>query len=101
MHDELIQDVAYREAMEETGVRIPRMKRPNLVGIDVHFIPAKGKEPYHLHHDLKFALRASHSKITTTEETRAVAWCPVTESDFERYSLPMSIRRAARRALAR
>ena len=88
---------ARREALEETGVELVPAELPQLVGIDVHGIPPKGREPYHLHHDLVFSFIARSEKLQGSEETRAVAWCPITE--FGDYDLPSSIRRSALRAL--
>jgi hypothetical protein len=65
--------------------------------MDVHGIPARKREPFHLHHDLIFAFGASSDEFTLTEEAPRVGWCAAEE--FERYQLPSSIVRAARRAL--
>src|ERR1700742_4275055 len=39
-------DTARRKAIEETAVRIPSKARVQLVGIDVHGIPARRDEPF-------------------------------------------------------
>jgi 8-oxo-dGTP pyrophosphatase MutT (NUDIX family) len=96
--DSMIWETARREAIEETGVDLFSGIRPVLVGIDVHGIPARGKEPYHLHHDLIFRFQARSERLQGSEETRAVEWCSFAE--FERYVLPVSIRRSALRSLA-
>lgn len=90
---------ALREVMEETGALIDPTVSPALVGMDVHGIPAKKGEPYHLHHDLKFGFVAMMDHVTVSEESRAVEWCPLDR--FDDYALPGSIRRAAARAKAR
>lgn len=95
--DESPAAAAAREVLEETEV-IVQPGRDFLAGIDVHGIPAKSAEPYHLHHDLKFAFRASSVEIAVTSETRGVTWCPFDAAD--RYAVPPSIRRAAGRARA-
>lgn len=89
---------AAREAQEETGVLLDG-HAGHLVGMDVHGIPPKKGEPYHLHHDLKFRLQATHHHVVVSEETRAVEWCAIDEQAFDRYDLPPSIRRAIRRSL--
>jgi len=89
-------DTARREAIEETGV-VLNGQLPLLVGIDVHGIPAKGREPYHLHHDLVFSFAAAEKKLGTSEEARDVVWAAI--GDFDRYDLPLSIRRSVLRAL--
>src|SRR5579864_5813363 len=52
-------DAARREVLEETAAALAGRSDPPLAGIDVHGIPAKGSEPYHLHHDLIFLFRAT------------------------------------------
>jgi 8-oxo-dGTP pyrophosphatase MutT (NUDIX family) len=94
--DESISSVAAREATEETGVEIDFDRAP-LVGIDVHGIPAKKKEPYHLHHDLIFAFTARSEAIQTTPEAREVAWRRFAELD--RYGVAQSIVRSVNRAV--
>ena len=94
--DAAIWDTARREAVEETGVSLAS-ETPWLVGIDVHGIPGKKHEPYHLHHDMIFWFRATADALVVTEETRAVVWC--SPSEFDRYGLPVSIRECVARAL--
>jgi 8-oxo-dGTP pyrophosphatase MutT (NUDIX family) len=96
--DESISGVALREAIEETGVEIAPSGEAPLVGIDVHGIPPKKKEPYHLHHDLIFAFTAKSDDIRTTPEAREVAWR--TPSELERYGVAQSIIRSVHRALS-
>ncbi len=60
--------------------------------MDVHAIPARKGEPFHLHHDLIFAFTASSEEFALTEEAPQVAWCGTDE--FARYQLPASIIRA-------
>ena len=86
---------AAREVLEETELAVlPGL--PFLAGIDVHGIPAKLAEPYHLHHDLKFAFLAATATVAVTSETRGVTWCSFDDAD--RYAVPLSILRAAHRA---
>lgn len=97
--DATASDTARREAEEEAGVRIDAAVPPVLVGIDVHWIPARKADPFHLHHDLIFGFRAAAEAIVVSDEVRDVAWCPVDE--FDRFQLPGPIRRAALRAFGR
>ncbi len=78
-------------------MRIPLAGSDRLAGMDVHAIPARKHEPFHLHHDLIFVFSAESGKFTLTEEAPQVAWCGAEE--FARYQLPSSIVRAAGRAL--
>jgi len=93
--DAEIWDGARREVIEETGVCLAEDGVPLLAGADVHGIPAKGHEPYHLHHDLLFAFRASADAFRLSDESVAIVWCGPAE--FERYSVPANLCRAYRR----
>jgi 8-oxo-dGTP pyrophosphatase MutT (NUDIX family) len=95
--DVTLGDTARREAIEETAVQIQDAGPARLVGMDVHGIPARKGEPFHLHHDLIFFFDANSAEFTLTDEAPQVAWCGIEE--FEHYQLPSSITRAARRAL--
>ncbi len=84
-----------REILEETGVPV---SGGILAGADVHGIPGKGHEPYHLHHDLLFCFRAETESFQVSSESRAVAWC--TPAEFDRYAIPSNVRRAWTRITA-
>jgi 8-oxo-dGTP pyrophosphatase MutT (NUDIX family) len=90
-------DAARREAIEETAVRIQSTGSGRLVGMDVHGIPARKGEPFHLHHDLIFVFNANSEDFAFTDEAPQVAWCGMEE--FARYQLPGSIIRAAKRCI--
>ena len=91
--DLTIEDAARREVVEETGAVLTA--HATIAGADVHGIPGKRGEPYHLHHDLLFAFRAADERIAVSEESHAVAWCSPVE--FERYAIPANVRRAYER----
>jgi len=103
--DVTLSDTARREAMEETAVQIAGAGPAGiagagsaiLAGMDVHAIPARKGEPFHLHHDLIFAFSAISEDFALTDEAPQVTWCGLDE--FARYQLPSSIVRAAGRAL--
>jgi 8-oxo-dGTP pyrophosphatase MutT (NUDIX family) len=90
--DPNIADAARREVVEETGVLLAADAASALAGIDVHGIPPKGDEPYHLHHDLLFSFRADSDACRPSHESHAVAWC--SPEEFDRYQLPGNVRRA-------
>jgi 8-oxo-dGTP pyrophosphatase MutT (NUDIX family) len=94
--DATLPGTARREAMEETAVRIAPAGTPLLAGMDVHGIPARKTEPFHLHHDLVFAFEAESDVLRPTEEAHQVAWCGLDQ--FARYQSPPNIVRAAVRA---
>ncbi|MDE3167094.1 MAG: NUDIX domain-containing protein [Acidobacteriota bacterium] len=93
--DASLEAAAAREILEETGVPV---SGGILAGADVHGIPAKGHEPYHLHHDLLFRFRATTEALQVSAESRAVAWC--TAAEFDHYALPSNVRRAWIRIIA-
>jgi 8-oxo-dGTP pyrophosphatase MutT (NUDIX family) len=94
--DASAEDAARREVVEETGAVL--LPATTFAGADVHGIPAKGSEPYHLHHDLLFGFRAAADELRVSEESHAVAWCGPAE--FERYDVPLNVLRAYRRTVA-
>lgn len=93
--DEVASDTAHREVLEETGAHLAE-RTPHLVGCDVHPIPARGREPLHLHHDLIFTFHARSMRSGCSPESRAVVWRPVRQTT----DLPGSIRRSISRSLA-
>jgi 8-oxo-dGTP pyrophosphatase MutT (NUDIX family) len=96
--DAEICDTARREVIEETGAQLgpdgvcKDGARPLLAGVDVHGIPFKRGEPYHLHHDLVFHFQAIAEEFQLSEESRAVVWC--SPSEFDLYGLPLNVRYA-------
>jgi 8-oxo-dGTP pyrophosphatase MutT (NUDIX family) len=96
--DLCLADAAAREAQEETRVRVDAGREATLVGIDVHGIPAKRDEPFHLHHDLIWLFRAADDAITRTDEALDAMWAA--ESDWNRLGIADSIRNAIGRATA-
>ncbi len=96
-----LEDTARRETLEETAVPTLSAGAPRLAGLDVHGIPARPRkrEPFHLHHDLIFAVRADSDAFLTTEEAPRVAWCGIKE--LAQYGVPPNILRAASRAEVR
>jgi 8-oxo-dGTP pyrophosphatase MutT (NUDIX family) len=87
--DPTIEAASAREVFEETGVPVIGGV---LGGADVHGIPPKRGEPYHLHHDLLFCFRASTGVLRVSHESHAVTWC--SPADFDRYRIPHNVRRA-------
>ena len=96
--DSSIAETARREVIEETGVVLTNEK-PVLVGVDVHPIPSRGREPLHLHHNMSFAFEARDLEMRASAEVRDVVWCRFEE--YDQYDLPGNIRRSVSRALKR
>jgi len=93
--DPSLADTARREVVEETYASLGPDAPLALAGIDVHGIPPKRHEPFHLHHDLVFLFRAESDRCGVSNESRAVAWCAPDE--FDRYDVPENVRRSWRR----
>ena len=72
------EEVALREALEETGLAglalHPTAPRP--LDVDVHDIPARGTEPAHEHLDLRYLMVAPAGATfsRSTDETRDMRW---------------------------
>jgi ADP-ribose pyrophosphatase YjhB (NUDIX family) len=88
---------ARREVKEETDASLFSSDRPQLVGVDVHEIPAAHGEPMHLHHDLVFRLVAQSDEIRVSQESRAVIWCPV--ENLAQYQAEDALRDTVGRAM--
>ena len=71
--------VALREAREESGLAELRFAwAPDghvPIDLDVHRIPARGSEPAHHHHDVRFVLVAAPGQtILESDESAALEW---------------------------
>jgi RimJ/RimL family protein N-acetyltransferase/8-oxo-dGTP pyrophosphatase MutT (NUDIX family) len=92
--------VALREAGEETGLT-GLVVEPAVFDLDRHAIPARGAEPAHWHHDVRFVVRATDNEaFVLNEESHALAWREVTDIAADA-SLDSSLRRLAARWLDR
>lgn len=92
--------VALREAGEETGVPDLRVQ-DTIFDLDRHRIPARGDEPEHWHYDVRYVLRAGADEhFVVNEESHDLAWRPV-QDVVDDASLDLSLRRMARKWLAR
>jgi 8-oxo-dGTP pyrophosphatase MutT (NUDIX family) len=70
--------VALREAWEESGLTRLRAVGTGLFDVDRHRIPARGDEPEHWHHDLRFLIEADPDEpLVVSSESKALAWVEV------------------------
>jgi 8-oxo-dGTP pyrophosphatase MutT (NUDIX family) len=96
------EEVALREALEESGVEgltlHPRAPRP--LDVDVHDIPARGSEPAHQHLDLRYLVVAPERAQLLPElaELNEIRWVPWDET--EPLGPDHGLRRALRKARA-
>lgn len=88
-------DTAVRETAEETGVRVGAPG--TLIHVDVHTIPARGLEPPHQHHDLRFTFVApAEAAPRLSPGGCTTGWVRLNE--LEAYDVDPSFRRALERA---
>lgn len=91
---------ALREAREESGMHaFDFVKRGDEVlplDVDVHRIPARGDEPAHDHHDVRFLLRAHPDQtLVKSDESNDLRWFDAAE--FEAVNCDESVQRLARK----
>ena len=65
--------VALREGREETGIEVEALDE-SIFDLDVHPIPARGREPAHHHFDVRFLVRANDDRYRVSDESVALAW---------------------------
>ncbi len=66
--------VAVREAEEETGLRVVPVSDA-IFDVDAHDIPARKKEPAHVHYDIRYMVEADRKgRVVVSPESRAVEW---------------------------
>lgn len=85
-----VEEVALREAREESGLedleflpweRLLCRDGPLPFDLDVHALPARGAEPEHLHHDVRFLLVARGGlEPRRNAESRELRWVPLAEA---------------------
>jgi 8-oxo-dGTP pyrophosphatase MutT (NUDIX family) len=95
--------VALREAQEESGLREFAFVAPDgesaPFDLDVHLIPARGDEPAHLHHDVRYLLIAGRDPVLrVSDESLELRWFPRARADglLEHESLRRMARKAER-----
>lgn len=67
--------VAIKEAQEESGIQGIKPVSKQIFDIDIHEFPAKGKDPAHLHYDVRFLLRVtSEEEAVPNSESRGLRW---------------------------
>jgi 8-oxo-dGTP pyrophosphatase MutT (NUDIX family) len=90
--------VALREATEESGLGGLQVDA-GIFDIDCHAIPARGGEPEHWHHDVRFVVRAGgDERFSVSVESKALAWVDIEEL-ARRDDIDASLRRMATRWL--
>ena len=72
--DPNVEQVAYREAIEESGLVGLQFVEQELFDIDIHLIPARGHEAAHYHYDCRFLFRAVDDHYTVSDESHDLLW---------------------------
>ncbi|MEX2206239.1 MAG: NUDIX hydrolase [Myxococcota bacterium] len=93
-------EVALREAREESGLDAFSLASPHgealPLDVDVHLIPARGDEPAHLHHDLRYLLVAGRDQeLRVSNESLDLRWFARARAD--ELLADESLRRMARK----
>ena len=86
-----VEQVAYREAVEESGLVGLQFVEQALFDIDIHQIPARGDEAAHYHYDCRFLFRAVDDHYTVSDESHDLRW--VSLADMSRVTTEPSIKR--------
>ena len=69
-----IANVAFREAMEESGISQLSICDPVPIDLDIHEIPAKGNVPPHFHYDVRFLLISESADFICSHESLELKW---------------------------
>ena len=92
--------VALREAEEESGLS-GLVAEAEIFDLDRHEIPARGSEAAHWHYDVRYVVRATASEaFVVSDESHALAWCDIAALAADE-TADESLRRMARKWLAR
>lgn len=75
--DPNVEQVAYREAIEESGLVGLEFVDQELFDIDIHQIQSRGHEEAHYHYDCRFLFRAVDDHYIVSEESHDLLWVPL------------------------
>jgi 8-oxo-dGTP pyrophosphatase MutT (NUDIX family) len=88
--DRCLVAAAIREVHEEVGLQLSESEA-RLLDVDVHEIPSTGKDPVHLHFDVRFLFFCPETELRAASDTTDACWFPLqsagkyfTGSDAER-----------------
>jgi len=70
-----VQNVAMREAREESGLSSLELVSAEIFDIDIHLIPERKSEKAHFHYDVRYLLRTqADESVSVSEESHDLAW---------------------------
>ena len=75
-----VQNVALREACEESGLSMLQLVDASIFDIDIHLIPARKSEAAHYHYDVRYLIQAKGDEaLTVSDESHDLAWFSAAE----------------------
>jgi 8-oxo-dGTP pyrophosphatase MutT (NUDIX family) len=77
--DATIQEAAFREAVEESGIDSVHLIEDSIFDIDVHLIPARNEVADHYHYDIRFLFQAERTDFVISHESNELAWVKLTD----------------------
>lgn len=84
--------VAWREAIEESGIDAIQLLADRIFDLDIHPIPAHGDEPEHLHYDVRYLFQLTEpADPVVNEESNELRW--VSHHEAQDMPLDESVRR--------
>jgi len=91
-----VQNVALREAREESGLTQLHLLDEAIFDIDIHLIPARKDEPDHYHYDVRYLIQAQGGEpLQMSDESNELAWFNLAE--IKAHMVDESILRMARK----
>ena len=96
--DSNIDQVALREAREESGLTGLRFLSEQLFDIDIHQIPARGSEKAHYHYDCRFVFQAVDDDYVVSDESHDLSWVEL--ASMQTVTEEESILRMVRKTMA-
>ena len=87
-----VEAAARRELREEVGLDRLTLATDGIFDLDVHAIPAIGREPAHEHFDVRFLFRADELSLGGGEDRETARWMQL--SDIEAFAPDRSVARA-------
>ena len=77
--DATVQEAAFREAVEESGIENIYLIEDSIFDIDVHLIPARNEVAEHYHYDLRFLFQTERKDFVISHESNELAWVKLTD----------------------
>lgn len=90
--DESVFESAYREGLEESGLKALKAVHHEIYDVDVHLIPERKGQEAHYHYDIRFLFEADDTaELEISDESHDVSWIEI--KDIEKYTKARSVLR--------